>query len=135
MAGDYSQSPEEKTGGTAKKNGNRWAERAREWRSPLAILVGGFLAFLTLSGLSIWLLPFNVPNQVMVFIHTIAGVLLVIPCVGYLVRHWLRYWRNTMSHILLLGYIGAAALILCAISGGILTYEAALGTKINITIE
>lgn len=131
MGGDFPLSPGEKNGGAAQFGGNRWAERAREWRSPLAILVAGFLAFLTLSGLSIWLLPFNVPNQVMVFIHTIAGVLVLLPCVWYLVRHWVRYWQNPMSHILLLGYIGAVALILCAVSGGILTYEAAWGVKIN----
>jgi Cytochrome c554 and c-prime len=133
MVGDFSGGPVEKAGEAGKTNGNRWEERVREWRSPLAILVAGFLAFLTLSGLSIWLLPFNLPNQVMVFAHTIAGVALLIPCVWYLVRHWLRYWRNPSSHILWLGYIGAAALIVCIVSGGFLTYQAALGAKINYT--
>jgi hypothetical protein len=112
-------------------NATRWAEHAREWRSPLAILVGGFLAFLTLSGISLWLLPFGVTNQVMVYIHSVVGVLVVIPCAWYLVRHWLRYWRNHLSHILVLGYLGAAALILCGLSGGMLTSEAALGVRIS----
>ena len=109
----------------------RWAERGVEWRSRLAILVAGLLAFTTLSGLSIWLLPFSVPNQVMVLAHTLVGLIFLIPCAWYLVRHFLRYWRNTMSHILLLGYLGAAAVILCAVSGVVLTYQSALGTKIS----
>jgi hypothetical protein len=36
-----------------------------------------------------------------------------------------------MSHILLLGYLGAAAVILCAVSGLVLTYQSALGVKIS----
>jgi len=109
----------------------RWAERAQEWSSRLAIIIAGFLAFSTVSGLSIWLLPFSVTNQVMVIAHTVIGLLFLIPCAWYLVRHFLRYWRNTLSHILLLGYLGAAAVLLCAVSGMILTYESALGVKIS----
>ena len=37
--------------------------RTAEWRSRLSIFVAGLLLFETLSGLSIWLLPFSVPNQ------------------------------------------------------------------------
>ncbi|MGA2629745.1 MAG: hypothetical protein ABSG54_05965 [Terriglobia bacterium] len=110
---------------------DRWAERAREWRSRLAILVAGVLAFETLSGQSVWLLPFGIPNQVMVIVHTVLGLLFLIPVAWYLLRHFLHYWRNTMSHILLLGYLGAAAVILCAVSGLVLTYQSALGVKIS----
>ena len=110
---------------------NRWAERAREWRAPLAIIAAGFLLFSTLSGLSIWLLPFNVPNQVMVLVHTLAGVVFLVPCVWYLIRHWARYWRDRMSHIQLLGYFAAVALVLCLVSGLVLTYQSVLGTRIS----
>lgn len=110
---------------------NRWAERAKEWRAPLAIIAAGFLLFSTLSGLSIWLLPFNVPNQVMVLIHTLAGLVFLVPCIWYLVRHWRRYWRDRMSHIQLLGYFAAVALVLCLVSGLILTYQSVLGTRIS----
>ncbi len=36
------------------------------WKSGLAIWTAGFLVFATLSGLSIWLLPFSVANQMLV---------------------------------------------------------------------
>jgi len=130
MGADSSHAPNTKSEINGQANGHRWLEHAREWRSPLAILVAGFLAFLTLSGLSLWLLPFGLPNQVMVFVHSLAGALVLIPCVWYMVRHWRRYWRDNVSHILVLGYLGAAALILCAVSGILLTYEAAWGVRI-----
>lgn len=131
MREDNSQPAGEKTGGLVKPNGDRWAERAREWRSPLAICVAGFIAFTALSGLAIWLLPFSIPNQVTVVVHTVVGVAFLLPCGWYLIRHWLQYWRNPVSHILILGYVGVAALILCLASGLILTYEATLGVKIS----
>jgi hypothetical protein len=109
----------------------RWQERAREWRAALAILVAGFAIFATLSGLSIWLLPFSVTNQWAVIVHTLAGLGFLIPCGWYLVRHWRRYWRDPMSHIQLLGYLAAVALILCLVSGVVLTWQSALGLRIS----
>ena len=103
MGEDFSQSSDLKPETSGKATDSPWAGRTREWRSPLAILVAGFLGFLTRSGLSIWLLPFNRPNQLMVFIHTVAGAAVLIPSVWYLVRHWPRYWRNNVSHVLVLG--------------------------------
>lgn len=118
-------------GGSGEVNGNRWAERAREWRSPLAITAAGFLAFGVLSGFAIWLLPFSRPVQVSVILHTLFGLALLIPCGWYLVRHWLRYWRDPMSHNQLLGYVGGGAVILCGISGVVLTWQAGAKTKIS----
>jgi len=111
----------------------RWHERAREWRARLAILVAGFAVFSALSGLSIWLLPFSVANQWAVVAHTLAGLAFLVPCAGYLVRHWLRYWRDPLSHIQLLGYVAAAAFILCLASGGVLAWESVFGIRISYT--
>src|SRR5437899_630685 len=122
----------EGSGNSGKGNGARQAqERAREWRSTLAIMVAGFSVFTALSGLSIWLLPFNVANQVTVLLHTLAGLAFLLPCGWYLIRHLLRYWRNPLSHIQLLGYIGAGAFFACLVSGLALTYDAAFRIKIS----
>ena len=112
-------------------NNQMWAERTLEWRSRLAIVVAGFLAFSVLSGLAIWLLPFSVPNQVTVILHTVIGLGFIGPVGWYLVLHWRRYWRKPVSHIQILGYAGAAVLILSAVSGVILTDQAAVRTKIS----
>ncbi|MFQ5928408.1 MAG: multiheme c-type cytochrome [Acidobacteriota bacterium] len=106
-------------------------DRTKEWRSGLAIWTAGFLMFECLSGLSIWLLPFSIPNQIMVVVHTVAGLLFLAPCSWYLIRHWLLYRTHMMTHVKLLGYIGLFVFILCAVSGVILTVQAALGTKIS----
>ncbi len=111
----------------------RWHERAHEWCARLAILVAGFAVFSVLSGLAIWLLPFSVPNQWAVIIHTLAGLAFLVPCGWYLVRHWKRYWRDPMSHIQLLGYLAAAAFILCLVSGVVLTWQSVFGIRINYT--
>ena len=47
--------------------------QAREWQQRLLYTVAGLLLFETLTGLAIYLLPFSVPNQVMVLLHTIVG--------------------------------------------------------------
>ena len=109
----------------------RQLQRIQGWRSRLSILVGGGLAFLSLSGLAILLAPFNIPNQVNVLVHTVLGCLFLIPCTWYLARHFLRYWRSPVSHILIQGYIGLAVLIVCAVSGIVLTIQAAVGTRIS----
>lgn len=109
----------------------REMDRAREWRSPLAILVGGGLLFLTLSGLSIWLLPFSVPNQVMLILHTVGGLAFLVPCLWYSLRHWWLYRSSPMSHIKLLGYVGWSVLGVCGVSGIVLTFQASFGSRIN----
>ncbi len=120
------------TGGTSGPvSSGREMDRAREWRSPLAILVGGGLLFLTLSGLSIWLLPFSVPNQVMVILHTVGGLAFLVPCLWYSLRHWWLYRSSPMSHIKLLGYVGWGVLGACGASGIVLTFQASFGNRIN----
>ena len=65
--------------------------KAREWERPLLRVVAGLLAFETVSGLAIWLLPFSVPNQMTVLLHTAAGVVFTLPFIWYQLRHWRIY--------------------------------------------
>ena len=44
--------------------------REAEWQSRLLASVSGLLVFETLTGLSIYILPFSVPYQIMVLVHT-----------------------------------------------------------------
>jgi len=79
-------------------------DRHRLWTLRLAIATSAFVLIMTLSGLSIWLLPFSLPNQVLVYVHTVLGVALLAPVTWYSLRHWLAYRGNQMTHIKLLGY-------------------------------
>ena len=52
-------------------------------------LLSGALIFLALTGLAIWLLPFSVPIQVSVLMHTLLGLAIVIPLTLWQLSHWL----------------------------------------------
>ena len=112
-------------------NGLDRPDRARQWTMSLAVATSASLAFLGLSGLSIWLLPFSVANQVLVLAHTVLGAFLLVPCVWYLLRHWLSYRTNQMTHLKLLGYLGVFAFLACGVSGIVLTWQAVAGTAIS----
>jgi hypothetical protein len=105
--------------------------RTTEWRNRLAILVGGLLLFETLTGLSIYLLPFSVSNQVMVLLHTIAGLVFLIPFCWYQLRHWRAYSRWQMSHVVLTGYFALAVTLVAIVSGLVLSYQALFATRIS----
>ncbi|HMB71856.1 MAG TPA: hypothetical protein VKU85_21275, partial [bacterium] len=105
--------------------------RAREWASRLAIFVSGLLVFETISGLAIWLLPFSVPSQLLVLLHTVAGLLFLVPYLAYQASHWWKYRQRSWSHSLLTGYVAFAAVLLNAVAGVVLTWEGVFGTRIT----
>jgi hypothetical protein len=113
------------------QNGSRRPNRLAQWTSHLAVFVSGLLLFETLTGLSIFLLPFSVPNQVMVLMHTLGGLVFTILYALYQLKHWLLYRRYTMTHIKWTGYIAMIAIVACGVSGLILTWQAAFGTQIT----
>ncbi len=112
---------------------SRSVDRIREWTSRLGVCAAAFLVFETLSGLAIWLLPFSVASQVALLVHTVLGILGLAPCAWYLVRHWLVYREALLNHIKLVGYIGAAFLAACCVTGVVLTAQAIAGTRISWT--
>jgi hypothetical protein len=91
-------------------------QKNREWERRLLYWTAGLLAFETLTGLSIYLLPFSVSNQMMVFGHTLAGLALVAPYARYQVRHWLIYRPVRLSHGKLTGYLAMAVTVLLIVS-------------------
>ncbi|MCH7839870.1 MAG: cytochrome b/b6 domain-containing protein [Planctomycetes bacterium] len=111
--------------------GVTFQEAAAEWRRPLTGIVLGLILFETLTGFAIYLLPFSVFNQFGVLLHTLAGVLMTVPVAWYLGRHWWRRCGGKFSHYQLLGYLAAAALLMVWVSGFVLTWQAALGTRIS----
>jgi hypothetical protein len=108
-------------------------QKNREWERRLLYWTAGLLAFETLTGLSIYLLPFSVSNQMMVFGHTLAGLALVAPYAWYQVRHWRIYRPVRLSHGKLTGYLAMAVTVLLIVSGLVLTVQAVFGTRISRT--
>ncbi len=106
-------------------------ESTQEWERKLLITISGLLLFETLTGLSIWLLPFSVSNQVMVLLHTAIGLVFILPFAWYLIRHWLLYRPRQMSHVKLTGYFAMAATIAAIVSGLVLTWQALFAARIS----
>jgi len=94
----------------------------------MAALAGGYLLFELLSGLWILFAPFSVASQVAVIAHTGLGLAFLIPCAWYLAKHWFDYRSKPLSHIVVVGYLGLAATVVCLVSGVVLTYQA-LGAR------
>jgi hypothetical protein len=104
--------------------------KTEEWQHKLLIAVSGLLLFETLTGLSIFLLPFSVPNQVMVLLHTAVGLVFLVPFAWYQTRHWRIYQAQRMSHVKLTGYFAMVATIVAIVSGVVLTVQALWATRI-----
>ncbi len=109
--------------------------RTAGWRSSLSIFVGGLLVFEALTGLSIWLLPFSVSNQLMVLLHTLGGLVFLVPYLVYQWRHWQAYRDRPLSHYSVTGYIAFGATLLNVISGVILAWQAWFGTRISYFMD
>ena len=105
--------------------------RAQEWKKKLLLTTGVLLLAETLTGFSIWLLPFSVSNQVMVLLHTIVGIVALVPFTWYQLRHWGRYRTLPLTHELLTGYFATLATVVLMVSGIVLTWQGLFGTRIS----
>jgi hypothetical protein len=89
----------------------------------------GILVFEIVSGLAITLSRFHAAVQWGLLLHTALGLLTLAPLAWYLTRHWLDYRKQALSDVLLLGYVGLAALAVCSLSGLVVTWEGLFQVK------
>lgn len=99
------------------------------WGSWIAAAAFAILLFETASGFAVTFAGFHAAAQWTVLIHTAVGLLTIIPLVWYTIRHWLDYREQAMSDVKLLGYISAAALLVCCASGLVVTWQAIFGVR------
>ncbi|MBU6401536.1 MAG: hypothetical protein KGS61_14560 [Verrucomicrobia bacterium] len=93
------------------------------WGSRLAKLSLAVLLFEGASGLAITCSPFHAAIQWSVLLHTLLGVAALLPLAWYCINHWLDYRRHALSHVVLLGFTGLAGLLVCSLSGLVVTWE------------
>jgi hypothetical protein len=105
--------------------------REVEWRRRFAALTLAWLAFETLSGLAIWLLPFSVPVQWTVVVHTGLGVVFLVPILVYQWQHLRVYWERPGGAVKWMGYLGTVATLVAIVSGLVLTVQSLWGTRIS----
>ena len=103
----------------------------RGWTSLLALAVTALLVFQGLSGLWIYLAPFSLFSQMQVLAHALVGLAVIIPYGVYQARHFLAWYRQTFTAVMMLGYLLAGMIVICIASGLVLTWQAALGPKIS----
>jgi len=102
----------------------RWAQRLLHWSA-------GLLLFETLTGLLILFLPFSVTTQFSVLLHTVIGVPFLVPMVWYTARHLFQTNAAPMSHYKATGYASMVAILVCLVSGLVLTLQAFFGRGIS----
>jgi hypothetical protein len=115
-------------GGTVKAGG---PGRETEWRRRFAALTLAWLAFETVSGLALWMLPFSVPVQWTVVVHTGLGIVFLVPILVYQWQHLRVYWSRPGGAVKWMGYLGTAATLVAVVSGLVLTVQALWGTRIS----
>jgi len=106
-----------------------------EWSRILGYGVVGLLLFETLSGLAMLWLPFTVSTQITVLVHTIAGLVFLLPFVLYQLRHWRRYRTASMSALKITGYLALLSTGVASVTGIVLTWQAWFGTRISYGVD
>jgi hypothetical protein len=99
------------------------------WASRLSRVTAAVLLFELFTGLAVTFGPFHPAVEWGLILHTVAGVITLVPLDWYVVRHWDDYAGQTLSDVKLLGYAGLIALAVCALSGLVVTWQALLGIR------
>ncbi len=108
-------------------------DKSYEWNHALLRFISGLLLFETITGLLIYFLPFSIANQVNVLLHTIVGLVFILPFSFYLLRHWTIYRSMPMNHYKFTGYMLLLVSTALIVSGLVLTVQGAFHTKISKT--
>jgi hypothetical protein len=101
------------------------------WASKLAVIGMFVLLFEGITGLAITFAPFHPVIEWGVLLHTLIGIVTLLPIAWYLAYHWADYKHYSMSHVVLLGYVASIALLVCAVSGAVVTVQGLFALKMS----
>jgi len=99
-----------------------------DYRSFLTWIATALVAYGLLSGLVITLMPFSVYAQYSIIIHTVVGVLSLLPLMAAIYLHWQRRKADAPAPVARTAIIAIAALGLCLLTGLVITVMAVFGT-------
>lgn len=103
----------------------------RGWGSWLAALTAGTLAVEAVTGIWLYLAPFSVWSQVQLLVHVAAGLLMVVCGGWYLVQHFLAWYLQKVTAVMVLGYALAATVVACAVSGIVVAWQSLFGPGLS----
>jgi hypothetical protein len=89
------------------------------------------LMFEGLTGLVLTFAPFHAAIQYGVLLHTLIGVVTLIPISWYLAVHWRDYKHFSLSHVVLLGYVATIGLTVCVLSGVVVTVQGLFALRMS----
>ncbi len=98
------------------------------WLTKLSLFA---LLFLAVTGLVVTFAPFSATVQWDVVAHTVVGVLACLPLLWYLFVHWDDYRRYSFSDVVLLGYVAVVALVVCLLSGLVVTWQGLFDVRMS----
>ena len=106
-----------------------------DYRSFLTWVATSVVAYSLLSGLMVTLLPFGVYTQFSIIIHTVVGLVAVIPLVVAVYLHWQRRKPDAPVPIARTAMLAIAALAVCIVTGLLITLMAVFGTWVPSWID
>jgi hypothetical protein len=98
------------------------------WWTTLCLVA---LAVETVSGLLVTLAAFHAVVQWWLLLHTAVGLVVLVPLTWYVGIHWLDYRRFKLSDTVLLGYVAGVAVLVCAVSGLVVTAQGVFATRMT----
>lgn len=105
------------------------------WEAAVSRIVMAAILMEAVTGLVISFGPFHPAVAWTLLVHTALGVVTLVPVSWYLAAHWADYRSQAMSDVVLLGYIAAAALALCVLSGLAVTWQALFGIRTSAVLR
>jgi hypothetical protein len=101
------------------------------WSAVISNASAAALIFLTGTGLAITFAPFHPSVEWGLLLHAIVGSGCLLPLAWYAVAHWLDYRRYQLSPTVLLGYVALGGLLVCLVSGVVVTWEGVAGVRMS----
>ena len=101
------------------------------WSARLSKVTGGTFLFLAVTGLAVTFGPFHPVLEWSLLLHTAIGIAAVLPLLWYSAAHWADYRRYQISPVVLLGYVAAAGLLTCLVSGAVVTWQGLAGLRMS----
>ncbi len=103
----------------------------RGWASALAVFVSAFLLVQSLTGLWLYFMPFTTLAQVQLLVHVGVGLLILVPYLIYQTRHFLVWYRQKFTAVMMVGYLLMLMVLACMVSGLVVTWQSAFGSRLS----
>ncbi|HXJ96697.1 MAG TPA: hypothetical protein VMT20_27980 [Terriglobia bacterium] len=91
----------------------------------------GALGFVALSGVALWLMPFSVGAQMTLLLHTLAGLVLIIPFTRWQFSHWLATRKSPRTLRKVCAYTGFWLLAASCVTGVVVTFQALFALRVQ----